>query len=357
MSFTLARYGTFVGLLLTACFLSTSESRGDAGQIIKTYDWRASAFLAHPTRPIVYASLEAEDAVAIINTDSLEVNKIYIGSEPTGMALSNDLSKLYVANRGSSSIGILDTINEVALAPLSLPTAPLDVEVGKDGRLFTLVSNKYVYARLEQLDPETGEMVGPRFGGSFYYGELEMSPDKNRLYYGDYSLSPSDLTVYDVSTPGSTQYIHSIRTGSSGADLALSQDGRLIAHANGSPYSIAIYSAGDDLALLGTLETGNYPSLVAFSPDGEVAYTVNDNRGIKVWSTSTFQQTDTFAGGPPKRLGVDTTGSLLFASYWGSYSSSTIVMDTGRYVPEPGSSAILCGSSIVVLSRWRHGAC
>src|SRR5688572_15474957 len=106
---------------------------GAAGDVVRQYDWTAEAFVRHPTRPLMYASLRERNSVAIIDTNTLAVrNTVFIGSNPVGMALSPDGGKLFVANVGSNFVGVLDTATENTLEPLLMPSRPWDVEFGLD---------------------------------------------------------------------------------------------------------------------------------------------------------------------------------------------------------------------------------
>jgi YVTN family beta-propeller protein len=326
---------------------STQETQAAAGAVVQTYNWGAAAFVSHPTLPIVYASLPDQNAVAIIDTNTLSATTVFVGSSPRGLTLSPDGSRLYVANSGSSFVGVLDTTTKTLLPPLQVASNPSDVEFGNNNRLFVLNGG------IQQIDATTGATAGPTIGSPYdvwtYSGSMEISPDRNTLYYGQYGLSPTTLYKIDVSTttpPPST----SITTGSNGQDVTLSHNGSFIAHPNGAPYQITLYRTSD-LAALGTLNTGAYPREIAFSPDDLVAYAVHSSGQIDVFNTQTFLPLSPFpASGEASELSVDQTGRYLFASF----GSVTRVYDTGRVaVPEPTSAALVLGSIALLGLRTR----
>ena len=179
---------------------------------------------------------------------------------------------------------------------------------------------------------------------------MEISPDRNTLYYGEYGLSPTTMYKIDVTTTNPPTAVQR-NTGSNGQDLTLSHDGSFIAHPNGAPYEIALYRTSD-LVPLGTLNTGAYPREIAFSPDDEIAYAVHTSGQIDVFSTQTFLPLTTFSvSGEASELSVDPTGRYLFASF----GTTTRVYDTGRVVPEPAGLAVLGLTSLLTLRR-RRGA-
>ena len=307
-------------LLVTPMGSPASAAPGD---VMATFDIQATQFLADPTRPVVYAALTDQDAIGIIDLTDLSLQTVSVGDAPRGLALSNDASTLYIANGGSTFLSVVDTSNLTLGPSINLPTASWDVEVGSDDGLYVLGN------QLWRVDPFGGVATVFSTGAiSVGSGRLAITPDQSRLFYGKFGSSPTYLHAFDTSTPQSPVLDQSLQTGSNGQDLTVSPDGRFVAYPNGWPYYIDLYDPADLNTVLGTLNTGAFPRNIAFSPDGDVAYTVNWDQ-IKVWSTSTFSQTDTWAEGEePSELGLDVNGRFLFAGY----GDRTVLYDTGRFV-------------------------
>lgn len=331
-------------LVVGCALLHTTPAAAATGDVLASFDWVADDFIADPSRPRVYASLTDRNAVAIIDTTTLEATTVFVGSAPRGLAISPDGGRLYVANSGSNFIAVLDTATDTLLAPIAVPDPPRDLAIGSGNRLFALAGT-----RVLQLDRTTGESAGGDIGpdGMGYSGTLQASPDGNTLYYGDYYLSPSSLFKFDVTDPTSPTLLWESThggSGSNGQDLTLSNDGTLIAYPNGAPYIIPIRRTSDMLTV-GFLGTGAYPRELAFSPDGRLAYAVNDDGEIKIFDATTFLQTGTILGdGQASELSVDPTGRYLFASRNGALNYDagdlgTTIYDTG--VPEPASATLL----------------
>src|SRR5205085_502285 len=102
---------------------------------LATYNFGASAFVEDPTRPVIYATVPGLNSVAVINSSTPAVtNTIPIGSNPSGLALSADGSRLYVANSGSSFIGVLDTQTLYKFnVGTSTPTQAWQMTTGSNG--------------------------------------------------------------------------------------------------------------------------------------------------------------------------------------------------------------------------------
>src|SRR5678815_5328906 len=82
----------------------------------------AAALVQDPNQPVIYATVPSLNSVAVIDSNTLAVKTtIGIGSNPRGLTLSPDGSRLYVANSGSNFVGVIDTATRQALAPIAIP--------------------------------------------------------------------------------------------------------------------------------------------------------------------------------------------------------------------------------------------
>jgi YVTN family beta-propeller protein len=264
----------------------------------------------------------------------------FVGSGPSNLAFSPEGSQAYIANSTSNFVVVFNTQTRTVVNSFPIPEHPQDVVFGSLNRLWVLGQNQ-----IFQIDATTGASTGPSIGGSVFIngGSLEISPDRNTLYYGDYGVSPA--TMYKVNVSGSTPVLV-LQTpfgtaGSNGEDLTLSHNGSSICYTTGSGqnnYDIAKFRTSD-FATLGSFYTGPYPQALAFSPDDLVVYaSVHTASGIKVFNASTFLSLGTISGPEvATKLTVDSTGRYLFAGYNASFGdfTGTLVFDTGRRGPQP----------------------
>jgi YVTN family beta-propeller protein len=289
----------------------------------------------------MYATIPSQNSVAIINTNTLAASTVFVGSGPANLAFSPDGSKAYIANSTSNFVVVFDTQTRTVTNSFQLPEEPQDVVFGSLNRLWVLGQSQ-----IFQIDATTGASTGPSITNSIYSGSLEISPDRNTLYYADYGLSPGTMYKYDVSgtTPVLVLQTPFGTVGSNGEDLTLSHNGSFICYATGSGqngYQIAKFRTSD-FATLGSFNTGPYPHAVAFSPDDLVVYaSVDTASGLKVFDANTFLLLGTMSGPDvASKLAVESTGRYLFAGYTAYYSNfmGTLVFDTGRNVA-PGPPA------------------
>jgi len=244
-----------------------------------------------------------------------------------------------------------------------LPDRPRDVEFGNQNRLFVLGAGS-----LTQIDATTGASAGPDvYTGLVYGGGLEISPDRDTLFYADYGVTPASLYKVNVSTTNSSllwESPHSGLAGENGQDLAISHSGAFISYACGygqGGYQIAKYDTAT-MAILGSFLTGPYPREITFGHDDATAYAVHDAGVIDRYSTQTFLPLGTFALSPggvrPEayELKVSASGRYLFAAVRDLYRDTprVLVYDTGVVaVPEP-SGFVLAAIGLIGLVIWRQ---
>ncbi|MAT71113.1 MAG: hypothetical protein CMJ58_16490 [Planctomycetaceae bacterium] len=336
----------------------------------------ADQFAGHPNGDYVYASEDWSDKVYRVNLNTLQVDaSFYAGDGPYGMALSEDGSRLYVANKRTPTISVIDTATNQLVDQIDLPVGAYDVEMASGGYLYATPWRNDL-SGLMQIDTATAQFVDSvrvLSSGSPTEALLQISPDRQTLYVAETKHSGGGLFAFDVSEPIPRQWwsnrssfplgTSAFDLGGPGRDLAVSGDGNSIAYLtgagngiNGARYDIAILDSRD-FSVIADYEVGRFPTEAAFSPDGAVLYAVHEVQGIDVivvdrekyeaaptWMRYSLISTPRAIGNTePVRKGVhelfiDRTGSRLIASIEGEVR----IFDTGRRViPEPSSWCLL----------------
>jgi DNA-binding beta-propeller fold protein YncE len=315
---------------------------------VATYNYAISDFVENSTGTLIYGTVPSLNSIAVINTSTLDSTLVPIGSNPTGLALSNDGSKLFVANNGSNFIAVMNTQNNSLLPSLSLGSGatPLNLAVGTNNRLWVLVGAKFQFNTLRQIDATSGASTGANISAFIYDGRVRTSPDGTLLYYADYGTSPAYEYKFDVS--GSTAHqLWAANLSGNGNDLALSKDGTLASF----PFDNKIIQTSTNLAL-GSVGPGN--GELAFSPDNAFAYTATSYlHNIGIYDLITFLQTGTIlTTGEPQNLFVDYSGKYLLANE----GDHTQVYLTGRVaaVPEPSAAACIVAPVLACFIRRRR---
>jgi hypothetical protein len=315
-----------------------------AGIVDATYSFGASDFFVDPSRPYVYAT--SGSSVKVINSSTLAVvASISLPGNGYGMTMSPDGGKLFIAGGSSGSIFVLDAGTWAALPSLTVSDSPTDVAMGLNNRLYVLGSGIY------QINATTGVSTGPNVPADFTYsGALRISPDRKTLYYADFGISPGSLYKFDVSTTNPvTVFVNGTDIGENGEQLALSDDGSMVAYVCGygdGGYQIPNFRTSD-MSLLGVFPTGAYPDCLAYSPDGKYAYALHTiyPTAIDIYDTSSYADVGQFpVVDQAKVITADQTGQHLFVAFDGIYYGHTEVRvyDTGRSISTTTNQPPVC---------------
>jgi DNA-binding beta-propeller fold protein YncE len=332
------------------------------GAVEKDFSFHANGLLLDPNRPLLYASTNS--GLEIINTNTLSVvNFLPIPFPSYGMSFSADNSRLYIAGGVSDSLTVLDTQAQAFLPSVQVGSHVYAVATGLSNRLFVVDGNSF--QRIDQIDANSGQPVGPPVLSYAYSGGLKTSPDHTTLYYATYGLSPGDLYKIDVSTTTANVLYHNAGDiGENGEQLVLSPNGSMVAYVCGygdGGYQIPNFRT-QDMTLKNIFPTGAYPDALAFSPDGKLAYALHTiyPTAVDVYDTTTSARIGQFAAADNgSDMIVDNTGQHLFVSFDGVYynDSDLIAYGTG-VVPEPSTLLLgligAGGVGIVVRGRLSH---
>ena len=303
---------TFIG---TLSLLVADVCRAGYGAELKSYTFGTSDIVRDTTRDRVYCAVPSLNSIVVIDSESLVVlATIFTGSQPNGLDVSPDGSKLYVANQGTTTQGIavIDLTSLDVTQYIPTTQAPRDVAIG-NGTVYTLESSS-----IRAYNTTTGAVMSGVLstysGGVFVYGGLlDISSDGNTLYYYQTGLSPSSWYRINV-TAWPASLLQQGQFGSNGQDMALSADGQSITFASGAPYSINKHQAANPTVSMGQMDTGPYPRAVTFSPDGNYIFAVHTDGHIDVWNANTYVQLPQIATvGEPHFLECDRKGKVFFA--------------------------------------------
>jgi YVTN family beta-propeller protein len=305
--------------------------------------------------------LSDTNSVIVIDTNTLSVIKtIPIGSVPIGLAVSADNSKLWIGNSGSTNfaIGVIDLDTLTALSSMSTPVQPYDVVEGLGHRLYlTPAVDSYPNYGIMQVDSDTGQYQGSLGSYEVYaHGNLEVTPDRKTLLFGNSGLSPSTMDKFDISTATGVLR-QSANLGSNGNSITVSHSGAYVVYPNGAGnrgYGTYEIPTADITTVNGTFNVGAYPGPAAFSNDDTLLYhsAYGTNR-ISTFETCfcTLLGTFNLNSNDTSDIVVDRSGQWLFVATrgFGSPAPGDIrVFSTGRTDPvRPFAKT--------VVSRKTHG--
>jgi hypothetical protein len=242
---------------------------GTGGGPVGTYidiGTQVEAMLVDPERPYLYALDRVNNSLVFVNLESSEVEKtIFVGSTPVDMDMSDDGSELFIANFGSTEIGIVDLEAQEIGRTIFVDTSqgtwqgnPYRLAVTANGTLAFTSEDQWNNVKL--VNAETGVHITA--AGSIYQPDLVASPDGTVLYAAESGSTGSAIIRFDVTETTLTEVDKSATAEQYGSRLAvLSGDGRFLFYAKRKilasnlqsilgEYSEIIHASNDDGSLV-----------------------------------------------------------------------------------------------------------
>ncbi|MGQ9351060.1 Ig-like domain-containing protein [Mycolicibacterium gilvum] len=262
--------------------------------------------------------------VSVIDTrNNNAVTTITTGSDSIGVAVHGNF--VYVANRGSNTVSIIDVSN-ISL-PLSLPhvvnvavdSAPFGVAVSPNGR-YVYVANSGS-GTVSVIDSNTKSVIDTvPVGGSPM--ALAVSPNGTRVYVTGTS---GGLSVIDTAD-NSIQYTVAVY-GNYG--VSVSRNNRYVyVTQGGNGLSVVDVQSGT----VSSIWTGDGQEWVAVSPNGKYVYVSNTGSGtVSVIEADTNSVVNEVPVGYVAGVAVSPDSRYVYAVLAGGGGSSVQVIGTGNY--------------------------
>jgi len=156
------------------------------------------ALTCSPDGKKIYVALWANDAGEVVAIDAYTrqpSERAMVGHAPTGIAISPDGRKLFVANNNSGDVAVLSTSPLKLLDRVSVGVSPARVAVSPDGK------KVYVTCKgngtLAILSGETGKYTGSVTVGKMPLG-LAVTGDGSRIYVAN--NGDGDVSIIDAKT-------------------------------------------------------------------------------------------------------------------------------------------------------------
>jgi len=245
------------------------------------------------------------------------VQTVAVGKGPNSVAVSQDGTKVYVANSGSNSVSVIDTASGFIAATIGVGSAPYGVAASPDGSSVYVANSSS--NTVSVINVATNTVTGTIGGVGEQPEFLAVSPDGTRVYTGNYSSN--SVSVIDTAT---NTVADTILVGAGPQGIAVSPDGtRAYVACTGSPAAAVLVIDTAKNRVIGKIAVGSSPVGVAVSPDGTRVYVAASRQTVEVIDTATNTVTSEIA-----IPGSDT-------SY--AYPSGVTFSPDGNYVYVTGS--------------------
>lgn len=195
--------------------------------------------ISSPDGSIIYVTCSASGVLQVVDVTSdadLKLrNEIAVGKTPWGSALTPDGALIYVANRGSNDISIINTSTYAVTQTIPVGSAPWGVAINPSGKL-AYVANS-----------------------------------------GSGTVSVIDVVAGKVIT--------NVQVESNPHWLSFSPDGKFVYVTNNVSGSVSVIDAGTQ-QVIRTINVGSYPEGICFYPNGSKVYVAKDSGACIIDPTS-----------------------------------------------------------------------
>ena len=261
--------------------------------------------------PKVYVGLFKDDAVAVIDSATLQVLRtIPVPKGPHGLVVTPDGAKVYVSSDGASTVSVIDTATDRVVGTIEVGPNPHGLAMAPDGRRVLVsgwganqaividTASDRVAGRVPVAQAHNGALgrdgrtawVGSQQQGALALVRidlekmaevsrvqldktpraLDLSPDGSRLYFT--VAGTAAVLVLDTATG---QVVAQVPVGASPHHSPLTPDGRWALVPSQGPGELGIVDTGA-AQVAATVPVGKIPHWATSSSDGRVAYVTNE---------------------------------------------------------------------------------
>jgi DNA-binding beta-propeller fold protein YncE len=163
---------------------------------------QVETMMVDPTRPYLYALDRVNNSLHFVNLTTNTVDKtIFVGSTPVDLDINKEGTTLYVANFGSTQIGVVDLDTREMTGSIFVDTT-LGNWDGNPYRLACTGGDTLVFTSEDQwndlklVNALTGANI--TYTGSLYEPDVASNPDGSSVYVGESGYTGSALYRFDL---------------------------------------------------------------------------------------------------------------------------------------------------------------
>ena len=261
--------------------------------------------------PFAYITNAESDNISVIDTDTNKVTAtISVGSNPIGVVIDPNGTKIYVVNAYSNDVSIIDTATNKITATVPVGSSPQGIAVSPNGTKVYVANHNS--NNVSVIDTSANTVVSTLNTGKYPEG-VAVSPDGKKIYitnYGDNTVSIIDTATKAV--------IATVSVGKSPKEIAVTPDGTRVYVVNSDSKSISVVDTATNSVTNTVKVGGGVPFGVAVNPDGKKVYVTNNDEyfsTVSVIDTATNEVTATIpVGSNPMGVAVTPDGKKVYVA-------------------------------------------
>ncbi len=235
----------------------------------------------------------AADGIGVVDAKRFTLAKVLKGpSDPEQMSVSNDGTRLYIANEDTGKASVLEVASGKTLTEFEVGGEPEGVTTSPDGRFVYVTSEED--GEISVIDT-AAERVVKRFAVGARPRNVAFSPDSSRAYVT--AENGGTVSVVNVATHTVIRTIRLTGENVRPMGAAVSPDGQRLFVTTGRGGTVVSIDTRTNRPA-GSVKVGARPWGIAISPDGSRLFTANGpSNDVSVVDTATLTVVETIAAG------------------------------------------------------------
>jgi len=256
------------------------------------------------------------------------------GFLPVSSVFSNDGSIIYIVNKNSDNITVINVTTGLKTGSIRTMRSPVDITISPDGSQLYVVNDYYDSSYVTIIDTVTLRINRTIDLRSYSRGEIADSTLKRIVASADgthvYVANPGANSVSEIDTRSGIMN-RTIKVDNEPRDICLSQDDSTLFVACKGGNSIVFIDTHNGTEI-DTIHLFPAVRSVAFSPDGRQAYVTDiDTGSVSIIDTTTDTVRSTVSvGGIPLHVRVSPDGRRAYVTNNGRNAIDVIDAGTGR---------------------------
>ena len=278
-----------------------------------------------------YITSFSTGVVDVINLkdNTVEIGKIQVGNEPNSAAINPNGTQVYITNRGSNSVSVIDPMTDTVIKTITVGIGPVGVAFNQDGsKAYIANSLGEALTIIDTVQLQVVEYI------AVVGGPVGLVAVDDFLYIS--RLNGSEILVLDLL---SDTIVGEITVGTGAYGISVNPARTKLYVALSEVASVAVIDIVDR-SISATISVGQQPTATEVSPDGSRVYVVNSlSSSLSVIDAETNEVIDTIAvGASPFVVGVSRDGKYIYTvNYW-SDNVSVIDAETNTVIETIGVS-------------------
>ena len=263
----------------------------------------------------------AGNTISVINTTTnIVVGSITVGSNPFGVAITPDGTKVFVTNYGSNNVSVINTATNTVIATITVGSQPQGIVLSPDGTKAYVANQSIIGIGSVSVINTATNTVAATITVGYQPQGLAISPDGSRVYVANVNsnnISVINTTTNTVST--------TIGVGTQPICVGISPDGSKLFVPNFGNNNVSVINTATNTVAT-NVAVGTNPDGATVSPDGTKVYITNQtSNNFSVLNTATNAVTATVAVGTrPQGISFTSDGTKAYIANSGSNNVSVI---------------------------------